>query len=101
MSQPARHAGRRVPTGVRVADAPACPDVSGPRWHLVTMIVLGLGSLAVAVLIFISGGPVGGAVTTLLAAFSFPLMIVAAVLAGPVRARAGSVSAGRAGLGGA
>jgi RsiW-degrading membrane proteinase PrsW (M82 family) len=42
---------------------------------IVTMVVLGLGSLAVAVLIFISGGPVGGAVTILLAAVSFPLMI--------------------------
>jgi RsiW-degrading membrane proteinase PrsW (M82 family) len=40
------------------------------------MIVLGLGSLAIAVMIFISGGPVGGAVTTLLAAFSFPVMIM-------------------------
>jgi RsiW-degrading membrane proteinase PrsW (M82 family) len=43
---------------------------------IVTMVVLGLGSLAVAVAIFLSGGPVGGAVTTLLAAISFPVMIL-------------------------
>jgi protease PrsW len=42
----------------------------------VTMIVLGVGALAVAVLVFLIGGPVGSVVTTLLAAVSFPLLIL-------------------------
>jgi RsiW-degrading membrane proteinase PrsW (M82 family) len=41
----------------------------------VTMIVLGLGALAIAAVVFLSGGPVGGLVVTLLAALSFPLLI--------------------------
>ncbi len=41
----------------------------------VAMAVLGVGALLIAVLIFLTGGPVGAAVTTLLAAVSFPLLI--------------------------
>src|SRR5215210_8148103 len=42
----------------------------------VAMIVLGLGALAIAVLIVLTGGPVASLVTTLLAAISFPLLIL-------------------------
>ncbi len=42
----------------------------------VTMIVLGLGALVVAVLVVLTGGPVATLVTTLLAAISFPLVIL-------------------------
>jgi RsiW-degrading membrane proteinase PrsW (M82 family) len=42
----------------------------------VSMIVLGLGALAVAVVVFLIGGPVGSVVTTMLAAVSFPLLIL-------------------------
>src|SRR3954470_4596551 len=42
----------------------------------VTMIVLGLGGLAIAILIFLLGGPGGALIATLLAALSFPLMIL-------------------------
>src|SRR5215210_1267446 len=42
----------------------------------VTMIVLGLGALAIAVLIVLTGGPVASLVTTLLAAISFPILIL-------------------------
>lgn len=42
----------------------------------VAMIVLGLGALAVAVLVFLIGGPLGSVVTTVLAAVSFPLLVV-------------------------
>ena len=41
----------------------------------VTMIVLGLGGLVIAVLIFLLGGPAGALIATLLAAVSFPLLI--------------------------
>jgi hypothetical protein len=37
------------------------------------MIVLGLGGLAIAILIFLVAGPVGALITTLLAALAFPL----------------------------
>jgi RsiW-degrading membrane proteinase PrsW (M82 family) len=42
----------------------------------VTMIVLGLGALVIAILIFLTGGPVASLITTLLAAISFPLVIL-------------------------
>ncbi len=42
----------------------------------VATIVLGLGALAVAVVVFLIGGPVGSVVTTVLAAVSFPLLIL-------------------------
>jgi protease PrsW len=42
----------------------------------VTMIVLGLGALLIAVLIVLTGGPVASLITTLLAAISFPLLIL-------------------------
>ncbi|HLL63030.1 MAG TPA: hypothetical protein VK401_08270, partial [Propionibacteriaceae bacterium] len=42
----------------------------------VTMIVLGLGALLLGILILLSGGPVATLVTTLLAAISFPLLIL-------------------------
>ncbi|MFP5282561.1 MAG: PrsW family intramembrane metalloprotease, partial [Actinomycetes bacterium] len=43
---------------------------------VVTMSTLGLGALAIAVLVLLTGGPVAGVVTTLLAAVSFPLLIL-------------------------
>jgi len=42
---------------------------------VVTMVVLGLGALAIAVGVLVAGGPVAGFVTTALAALSFPLLI--------------------------
>ena len=42
----------------------------------VTMIVLGLGALVIGILIFLTGGPVATLITTLLAAISFPLVIL-------------------------
>jgi protease PrsW len=41
----------------------------------VTVIVLGLGGLVIAILIFLLGGPAGALIATLLAAVSFPVMI--------------------------
>jgi protease PrsW len=73
---------------------PAMPPVGAPRpvsWPVpppallrrprsaltwVTMIVLGLGGLAIAILIFLVAGPVGALITTLLAALAFPLLIL-------------------------
>ena len=40
------------------------------------MVVLGLGALAIAVLIVLTGGPIPTLITTLLAAISFPLLIL-------------------------
>jgi RsiW-degrading membrane proteinase PrsW (M82 family) len=42
----------------------------------VTTIVLGLGGLLIAILIFLLGGPAGALTATLLAAVSFPVMIL-------------------------
>jgi protease PrsW len=42
----------------------------------VTVIVLGLGGLLIAILIFLLGGPAGALIATLLAAVSFPVMIL-------------------------
>jgi RsiW-degrading membrane proteinase PrsW (M82 family) len=42
----------------------------------VTMIVLGLGALVIAILIVLTGGPVASLITTLLAAISFPVLIL-------------------------
>jgi protease PrsW len=63
---------------------PAMPPVAPPAllrrprsaltW--VTMIVLGLGGLLIAILIFLLGGPTGALIATLLAAVSFPVMIL-------------------------
>jgi RsiW-degrading membrane proteinase PrsW (M82 family) len=73
MAQPAFSPG--APYGAGAVSLPV-PRRKRSALAVVTMVVLGVGSLAVAVLIFVSGGPVGGAVTTLLAAVSFPLMIL-------------------------
>ena len=42
----------------------------------VTMIVLGLGALVVAILIVLTGGPVASLITIVLAAISFPVLIL-------------------------
>src|SRR3712207_5569350 len=77
-----------VPPGINTVPAgpygaPAVPQIppqllrrrrSPLTW--VTMIVLGLGALAIAVLIVLAGGPVATLVTTLLAAISFPVLIL-------------------------
>jgi protease PrsW len=42
----------------------------------VTMIVLGLGGLMIAILIFLLGGPTGALIATLMAAISFPVLIL-------------------------
>ena len=42
----------------------------------VTMIVLGLGGLVIAILILLLGGPTGALIATLLAALSFPILIL-------------------------
>ena len=64
----------------RQAVVPIAPPalLRRPRSALtwVTMIVLGLGGLVIAILIFLLGGPVGALIATLLAALSFPLMIL-------------------------
>jgi protease PrsW len=41
-----------------------------------TMVVLGLGALVIGVLILLTGGPIPTLITTLLAAISFPLLIL-------------------------
>ncbi len=63
--------------------APAVPPVPRELLHRrrspltwVTMIVLGLGALVIGILIFLTGGPVATLITTLLAAISFPLVIL-------------------------
>ena len=61
--------------------APVAPPpalLRRPRSALtwVTMIVLGVGGLAIAILIFLLGGPSGALIATLLAALSFPVMIL-------------------------
>ena len=66
--------------GPRPVMAPVAPAalLHRPRSALtwVTMIVLGVGGLAIAILIFLLGGPAGALIATLLAALSFPLMIL-------------------------
>ncbi|WP_375426405.1 PrsW family intramembrane metalloprotease [uncultured Friedmanniella sp.] len=61
-----------VPAGV-VPPALLRRRTSALTW--VAMVVLGVGALVIAGLILLTGGPVGAAVTTLLAAVSFPLLI--------------------------
>jgi protease PrsW len=58
--------------------APPAALLRRPRSALtwVTMIVLGLGGLLIAILIFLLGGPAGALIATLLAALSFPLLIL-------------------------
>jgi RsiW-degrading membrane proteinase PrsW (M82 family) len=60
--------------------APVAPAalLRRPRSALtwVTMIVLGLGGLVIAILIFLLGGPTGALIATLLAAVSFPVLIL-------------------------
>jgi RsiW-degrading membrane proteinase PrsW (M82 family) len=60
--------------------APVAPPalLRRPRSALtwVTVIVLGLGGLMIAILIFLLGGPMGALIATLLAAVSFPVMIL-------------------------
>jgi protease PrsW len=64
----------------RPAMVPIAPPalLRRPRTALtwVTMIVLGLGGLMIAILIFLLGGPVGALIATLLAALSFPVVIL-------------------------
>jgi RsiW-degrading membrane proteinase PrsW (M82 family) len=70
-----------IPAGT---SPPAPPPVAPaallrrPRSALtwVTMTVLGLGGLLIAILIFLLGGPAGALIATLLAAVSFPVMIL-------------------------
>ena len=66
--------------GPRPVMAPVAPAalLRRPRSALtwVTVVVLGLGGLAIAILIFLLGGPAGALIATLLAALSFPLMIL-------------------------
>lgn len=64
-----------VPGGLVPSPAPL------PRRHVsgltvVSMAVLGLGSLLIAFLLLLSGGPVDAVVTVFLAAVSFPLLIL-------------------------
>jgi protease PrsW len=70
-----------VPAGPYRAAAvpPIPPQLLRRRWSpltWVTMIVLGLGGLVIAILIVLSGGPVAALITTVLAAISFPLLIL-------------------------
>jgi protease PrsW len=69
------------PSGApRPAVVPVAPAalLRRPRSALtwVTMIVLGLGGLMIAILIFLLGGPADALIATLLAAVSFPVMIL-------------------------
>jgi protease PrsW len=68
------------PAGAPQALPPAAPAalLRRPRSALtwVTVIVLGLGGLLIAILIFLLGGPAGALIATLLAAVSFPVMIL-------------------------
>jgi protease PrsW len=68
-------AGAR-PQGVVPVAPPAL--LRRPRSALtwVTMIILGLGGLVIAILIFLLGGPTGALIATLLAAVSFPVLIL-------------------------
>jgi RsiW-degrading membrane proteinase PrsW (M82 family) len=70
-----------LPAGApRQAMVPVAPAalLRRPRSALtwVTMIVLGLGGLMIATLIFLLGGPAGALIATLLAAASFPVLIL-------------------------
>ena len=69
-----------LPAGTPRAIPPVAPAalLRRPRSALtwVTMIVLGLGGLLIAILIFLLGGPAGALTATLLAAVSFPVMIL-------------------------
>ena len=70
-----------LPAGIpRPAMPPVAPAalLRRPRSALtwVTVIVLGLGGLLIAILIFLLGGPGGALIATLLAAVSFPVMIL-------------------------
>ncbi len=63
--------------------APAVPPIPPQLLHhrrspltWVTMIVLSLGGLVIAILIVLTGGPVPTLITTLLAAISFPLLVL-------------------------
>ncbi len=63
----------------QVVVAPVPPELLRRRrspltW--LTMIVLGLGGLVIAILIVLSGGPVESLITTLLAAISFPVLVL-------------------------
>ena len=70
-----------LPAGIpRPAMPPVAPAalLRRPRSALtwVTVIVLGLGGLLIAILIFLLGGPGGALIATLLAAVSFPVMVL-------------------------
>jgi protease PrsW len=68
------------PGAPRPAPFPVPPPalLRRPRSALtwVTTIVLGVGGLAIAIVIFLVAGPVGALITTLLAALSFPVLIL-------------------------
>lgn len=63
------------PTGLVYAPAPP-PGRRASALTIVTMLVLGLGTLVIALLVLLSGGPLDAFVTILLAAVSFPLLIL-------------------------
>ena len=69
-----------IPAGTQPAMPPVAPAalLRRPRSALtwVTMIGLSLGGLLIAILIFLLGGPTGALAATLLAAVSFPVMIL-------------------------
>ncbi|HEY9470883.1 MAG TPA: PrsW family glutamic-type intramembrane protease, partial [Propionibacteriaceae bacterium] len=76
MTEPAMlPAGATGPGMVPIAPAAL---LRRPRSALtwVTTIVLGLGGLMIAILIFLLGGPTGALIATLLAAVSFPVLIL-------------------------
>lgn len=74
MSQPAfSPPGGLLPT---VGPVPARRRVSALT--IVTMVVLGLGTLVIAFLVLFAGGPINAFITICLAAISFPLLILMA-----------------------
>jgi RsiW-degrading membrane proteinase PrsW (M82 family) len=70
MSQPAPFSGGLVPT------LPRPPRRHFSALTIVTMVVLGLGTLVIAFLLLLSGGPADAVITIFLAAISFPLLIL-------------------------
>ena len=65
-----------LPTGPGPVAAPAATRRRRSALTVITSVVLGLGALLLAALVFLNGGPLGGAITVVLAGVSFPLMIL-------------------------
>ena len=65
-----------APVPMPVSVPPALLHARRSPLSWVTMIVLGLGGLLIAILVLISAGPGGALVITLLAAVSFPVLIL-------------------------